>query len=124
MPDIAPVLVQQCTGCRGAQQSEGDYCLHTFADLLKPGGCQTKPVVPGKPQESELFRRLTTTKADDRMPPGDDPLRPIAVGLVRRWIAAGAKFDGTDLGVPLKSILPPRNRPLAHPKSTPLPLRF
>ena len=123
LPDIAPVLVQQCTGCHGAQKSKGDYRLHTFADLLKPGGSQTKPVVPGKPQESELFRRLTTTKADDRMPPGDDPLSATEVDLVRRWIAAGAKFDGTDLGVPLKSILPPRNHPLAPEKyTTPAPV--
>jgi hypothetical protein len=113
LQDVAPVLVQRCAACHGGQKAKGDYRLHTFDELLKPGGSDEKPVVPGKPDESELYRRITESDAAKRMPPGDDPLAPAEVEAVRRWIAAGAAFDGQDRAAALKSILPPRKHPAA-----------
>jgi WD40 repeat protein len=88
--------------------------------LLKPGSSDNKPIAPGKPEESELYRRLTTDKSADRMPPGDDPLSAEEIGLVKRWIAAGAPFDGADSSALLKTLLPPRHHPLA-PEKYPAP---
>jgi WD40 repeat protein len=111
LQDVAPVLTRRCTGCHGAQKAKGDYRLHTFNELLKHGASDGASVVPGKPDESELFRRISGIDAAKRMPPGDDPLGPDDIVAIRQWIAAGAAFDGKDRDALLKSILPPRRHP-------------
>ena len=52
-------------------------------------------VVAGKPERSELHRRITTTDVDDHMPPRDAArqLTATEVELVRRWIEQGAKWE-------------------------------
>ncbi|MCG8651270.1 MAG: DUF1553 domain-containing protein, partial [Pirellulales bacterium] len=61
-----------------------------FADL---GGGAV--IVPGKPDESELYRRLVTEDEDERMPPADahKPLTEQQVEQIRRWIAQGAEYQ-------------------------------
>jgi mono/diheme cytochrome c family protein len=49
-----------------------------------------KVVVPGRPEESELFRLLTSTD-DLRMPPAPaEPLTPEEIATIREWILEGA----------------------------------
>jgi serine/threonine protein kinase len=48
-------------------------------------------VVPGKPEESELFQLITSKDDDIRMPSmGEDPLPPEAIATIRQWIEEGA----------------------------------
>lgn len=50
-----------------------------------------KVVVPGKPEESELFKLLTTDDEEARMPPGKRKrLSEQEIDVVRRWIVEGA----------------------------------
>ena len=51
-------------------------------------------LVPGKPEESELYRRISAEDATQRMPPAKSNLRLTAdeVALLRRWIAEGAEY--------------------------------
>jgi len=118
LPDVAPVLVGRCASCHGGVKARGDYKLHTFGDLLKPGASDAKPIVSGKPLESELYRRLVATDPKERMPPGDDPLSAAEIATVKAWITAGGTFDGKDSSAALKSILPPRKHP-APPEKYP-----
>ncbi|HEX4129771.1 MAG TPA: c-type cytochrome domain-containing protein [Pirellulales bacterium] len=111
--DVAPILTSRCTGCHGAVKMEGDYRLHTFEYLQKPGASDELPVLPGKPAESELFRRLIEVDESVRMPQDDDPLASAEIEIVKHWIAAGAKFDGADTAASIKSLMPPRQHPLA-----------
>ena len=70
--DIRPLLSDNCFACHGpdAKQRKADLRLDTregaLADLDG-----TSAVVPGKPSESELVRRVTTDDEDDLMPPPD-----------------------------------------------------
>jgi hypothetical protein len=52
--------------------------------------------VPGKAEESELIRRVTSDDADERMPPVrlGKPLSKAEVETLRAWIAAGAPYEG------------------------------
>ena len=113
MSDVAPTLVSRCVSCHTGTKARGEYKLDSFENLLQPGASGEKPVVPGKPEESELYRRLVSTDVAERMPPGDDPLNPDDIAIIKKWIAAGGTFDGSGRTVSLKSILPPRR----HPKS-------
>jgi WD40 repeat protein len=110
MRDIAPLLTARCTACHGAIKEEGNLRLHTYERLMEGAD---PLVVPGQPEKSELLRRLTTTDAEERMPREDDALTSAQVELFRRWIAAGAKFDGADTKTPFKTQFGPREHPAA-----------
>jgi WD40 repeat protein len=111
--DVAPLLVGRCVSCHSGQKPKGGYKAHTFDALLAPGKTGETPVVPGKPDESELLRRLVDTDPAVRMPPDDSPLSPSEIDAVRKWIAAGAGFDGPDKTAALTTYLAPRKHPSA-----------
>ncbi len=111
--DIAPILLRRCAGCHGERTNLGGWRAHTFAALSKKGSSGVSPLVPGKPEESEIYRRLLAKDESIRMPKSDDPLAPEQLSLVKRWIASGAKFDGGSPGALLKTLLGPRVHPAA-----------
>jgi len=111
--DIAPILNRRCAGCHGAKKIQGGYRLHAFRNLLTPGDSGEIPVVPGKPAESELFRRVVASDTELRMPQLDDALSDRETAAIRNWIAQGAKFDGADRTAAFRAIMPPRQHPQA-----------
>ena len=104
--EIAPLLVQKCQACHAAADPKGDYQLTTFELLLKPGASSSASVTPGKADESELLRLVSSTDKDERMPKDGDPLTAEQIGLIKRWIEEGAKFDSPDPKATLASIVP------------------
>src|SRR4051812_23366151 len=118
MRDIAPLLVQRCTSCHGAIKDEGGARFHTYERLL-----DSAVIVAGQPEKSELFTRLVADDPDDRMPREDTALTAAQIDLFRRWIKAGAKFDGADPKVALKTLFGPREHPAApatYPTAVPV----
>jgi WD40 repeat protein len=109
---VAPILAKHCVACHGAKKPEGDFQLHTFTRLMKTGASELPAIVPGKPDESYLVELITSADSDVRMPKESEPLASADIEVVRRWISAGAKFDGPDVVAPIESYLP---KP-AHPK--------
>lgn len=121
--DIAPILRAKCVACHNAEKSKGGYRLHTFADLAKPGDSGDVPVVSGKPARSKLHQVLITADADERMPQKDDPLPPVQIALMARWIEQGARFDGADPKAGLDSLVarvPHREPPAVYPRPVPV----
>lgn len=111
--EIAPIVTTRCAGCHGDKKGEGDYRLHTFDFLIAAGTSGSAVVVPGRPEKSELFRRLNDPEPTTRMPQEDDKLSAAEIDAVRRWIAQGAKFDGTDRRASIRSQMPARVHPAA-----------
>ncbi len=109
--DIAPILLEKCLACHGAKKAEGGYRVDTFAHLLTAGDSELTSVTGGKPGESEALRRIASDDADVRMPAEGDALAAAQVALVKRWIEAGAKYDGGDEHAPLAAIVPPPVHP-------------
>jgi hypothetical protein len=93
--DIRPMLSDACYVCHGPDGSKRESKLRldtragAFAEIDG-----VKMIVPGKPDQSELYRRLTSKDSDDRMPPAKAKRRlaPAQVALVRRWIEEGAPW--------------------------------
>jgi len=93
---IRPILAANCFACHGPdeEQREADLRLDTqegaFIDL---GGYQA--IVPGKPDDSELYKRLVSKDDEERMPPPDAKKHVTAeqITLIRRWIEQGAKWQ-------------------------------
>ena len=58
--------------------------------------CVCTALVPGKPSESELIRRLHSTDPDDLMPPPETHKSITAAQreMLARWIEQGAEYQG------------------------------
>lgn len=101
--DVRPILSQNCFFCHGPDENErkggtkesGGLRLDTANGQRQDLGGYFA-VVPGKPEASDLLRRITTTDTDDVMPPAGSgkKVTPEQVELLRRWIAEGARFSG------------------------------
>ena len=90
--DIRPILSDKCFQCHGPDKNhrKGDLRLDVRDDAIA-----AKAIVPGKPDTSALIERITTTDADDLMPPAEShkSLTPAQRDTLRRWIAEGAKYE-------------------------------
>ena len=93
--DVVPIFQMRCAKCHGKRRREGDLDLRTLASRLK-GGRSGPAIVPGNPEESLAFQRITAGE----MPPPDmlfeNQVRPPSseeVEVLRRWIADGARAD-------------------------------
>ncbi|MFO0011363.1 MAG: c-type cytochrome domain-containing protein [Planctomycetota bacterium] len=96
--EVVPLLTRYCVGCHGAQEPEAELQMHTFS-ALRRGGVSGAVVVPGKPDESLLWRRITGID-EPKMPPEDSPQpNDEERKILEAWIVAGAK--GTDAAIPL-----------------------
>jgi Protein of unknown function (DUF1553)/Protein of unknown function (DUF1549)/Planctomycete cytochrome C len=83
--------------------------LDTFEGATKDRGGY-RAITPGKPDESELLRRVTAQNAGEVMPPPrakKPAVTPQEAELLRRWIAQGAKYEGHWAFQPLKEGPPP-----------------
>jgi hypothetical protein len=108
--DIQPILATRCFACHGPDESKrkAELRLDTKEGLLGSAG-RAGVVNPGKPDESELFRRITVDSVDDRMPPAEfaKPLSESERALLRRWIEQGAKWKGHWSFLPISWPKPP-----------------
>jgi dipeptidyl aminopeptidase/acylaminoacyl peptidase len=110
---IAPILLKSCQGCHGPSDAKGGFQLFNFTALMKAGDSSSASVTPGKPDDSELLRLISSSDAEERMPKEADPLPAEKIALVKRWIEEGAKYDGPDPAATLASIAPKEPHPAA-----------
>ena len=108
--DIRPILSDRCFICHGPDSAKrkADLRLDQFesATLRRQG---VAPIVPGKPEESELLRRVACLDPDDLMPPPGSNKRAISAEereLLSRWIEQGAAYEAH------WAFVPPRRPPL------------
>jgi len=94
--DIRPLLSDTCFACHGpdAQKVKGGLRLDQRELALQPAKSGKRAIVPGKPSESELVKRLRTTDPDDRMPPEEKgvPLTDAQRATLERWVAEGGEY--------------------------------
>jgi mono/diheme cytochrome c family protein len=101
--DIAPIFVANCTGCHGTNQPRNNFSLNTMESLLR-GGDRGEPLLPGKPADSLLIKKLMGTADGARMPMNRPPLEDAVVAKIEKWIEEGAKFDGPDAKQPIAEV--------------------
>ena len=93
--DIRPILSDNCFECHGPDEEsrEGDLRLDREEDVFADR--ETPVLVRGKPAASELFRRITSTDADVRMPPqgSGETLSQAQIEKIRQWITTGADWQ-------------------------------
>src|SRR5437868_1043172 len=112
--DVRPILAARCFKCHGPD--DGARRAKLRLDSLEgatTGGQSGEPaVVPGKPDKSELVRRVLATDEKEQMPPAalKNPLSDREKAILKEWVAAGAKYDPHWAFVPPKRPAPPLSR--------------
>jgi hypothetical protein len=94
--DVRPILSDKCFSCHGFDEKARQADLRL--DVRESAVAENESVaaiVPGKPNESELIRRIESGDDSERMPPPDSKksLSEKEQQLLRRWIAEGATYQ-------------------------------
>ena len=109
--DIRPLLSESCFPCHGPDEAtlEAGLRLDTREGALTERDSGGPVIVPGDPELSELYLRITAEDPDERMPPADfvGQLGAEEIELIRRWVALGAKRDAHWAFIPpIRSAIP------------------
>ena len=112
--NIRPIFSDKCFKCHGPDASKREANLRLdIADSAFVALKETKgafALVAGKPEMSELYKRVSSTDATFMMPPPEShlsALTPLEIQLIKKWIEQGAKYE--------------KHWAFTAPKKTPLP---
>ena len=95
--DVQPILAEHCVLCHGAdpKQRKAKLRLDVRESAIKGGSSGEAAIVPGQPEKSELFRRISSHDDDYVMPPPSQkkPLSPAQIQVLKQWITEGARYE-------------------------------
>ncbi|HUV97494.1 MAG TPA: c-type cytochrome domain-containing protein, partial [Acidobacteriaceae bacterium] len=88
---INPILDENCVSCHGEAKTKGGLRLDSY-ELLMRGGKHGGVIIPGKPEQSLLLKRVTLPPDHKQFMPaeGKPPLKPEEIAWIRAWILDGA----------------------------------
>lgn len=93
---IRPILSSTCFKCHGpdGEERKGGLRLDVREGALEKLESGEKAIVPGKPDESELVRRILSDDPNERMPPKSHlkQLTDKEKEALRQWVAEGAEY--------------------------------
>ncbi len=103
---IRPILSDNCYRCHGPDAKSRQAGLR----LDQQESAYEQAVVPGKPQESEMIRRISSKDPAYRMPPpaaSAKPLTDAEVATLTEWVKQGAEYKPHWAFItPVKAALP------------------
>lgn len=83
--DVLPILLANCTRCHSGEAPPNGLRLDSYEHLIA-GSLYTPELQPGRPEDSPLLIFITK----GTMPPDAPALSEEEMGIIRRWIEAGA----------------------------------
>ncbi len=113
--EIRPIFSDTCFQCHGPDEAKrkAGLRLDERASAVKPSESGEIAIVPGKPEESELVKRLRASDPEDVMPPPKlhKTITPAQIATIERWIAEGAEYQGHWAFIAPKRTEPPHVNP-------------
>ncbi len=115
--DVRPILSENCFLCHGQDPKHrgGDLRLDIREDAIADRD-DGAAIVPGKPMESAIIKRMITTDPDLLMPPPEAHMKvlpPEQIQVIKDWIKAGANYDPHwSFVVPKKPAVPVGSNPV------------
>ena len=114
--DIRPILSENCFHCHGqdSQKRMANLRLDTFAGATANHG-RTIALLPGQPESSALYQRITSDQKARRMPPvsSNRSLTPAQIAILKRWIEEGGAYSQHWAFVPpVRPAIPKAREPL------------
>ena len=108
LPDnVKQIVDRSCTPCHGATKQMADLRLDTPAALRRM-------IVPGKPDSSTLFQRISGASDQPRMPLGGK-LPDTEIAALRTWILNYTEQNHWAFIAPKRPILPPASKWTRNP---------
>lgn len=110
---IRPILSDKCFACHGPDANKRQAGLRldimdsAYAPLKETKGAFA--IVPGKPELSELIKRVSSTDPEYQMPTPESHLGSLStkeIALLTAWIQQGAKYEKH------WAFIPPKKQPL------------
>ena len=116
--DVRPILSDKCFACHGPDKNKQEAGLrldieaNAKAPLRETRGAYA--IVPGKPEASELIKRITSTDPSYQMPVPESHLGALnndEIDILTRWIRQGAHYERHWAFIPPeKTVLPEIDR--------------
>ena len=124
--DVAPILERRCLACHNERDRRGGLSLHSKQAAFK-GGESGLVIARGDLKASYLLDLVTPSDGVAEMPKDEQPLKPVELETLRRWIAGGADWPEEAVLVPptlwsLKPLTRPQV-PSDRPRSDSFPIR-
>ena len=96
--DIRPIMADTCFRCHGPDPSSrmANMRLDLREEATRPNRAGRTPIVPGKPEQSQIVDRVFHQSAARLMPPpsAHKELTAQQKETIRRWVAEGAVYEG------------------------------
>ncbi|MEJ0103395.1 MAG: PSD1 and planctomycete cytochrome C domain-containing protein [Bacteroidota bacterium] len=98
--DVRPILSDKCYACHGpdANKRKANFRIDipdsVYAPLKETKGAFA--FVPGKPEESEVFKRISSADPTYQMPVPESHLGLLSeyeIAVIKKWIKQGAKYE-------------------------------
>ncbi|MTB50994.1 DUF1553 domain-containing protein [Lewinella sp. W8] len=112
--DIRPIFNERCVSCHGGVKQSGGFGLVFRENALKETASGKFAIVPGKPGQSELLKRIRHDNPEWRMPLEEAPLTNEEADLIERWIWEGAAWAPHWAYQPPREIAPEERAPHGH----------
>lgn len=89
---VKPIINKKCIACHGGVKKQGGFSF-LFEEEAKAKLKSGKyAIVPGKPNQSEMIRRLQLEDPEERMPYHHEGLPKEEIKIFTDWIRQGAKW--------------------------------
>ena len=122
--DVRPIMSDACFRCHGPDESSrmAGLRLDIREQALRPTKSGRVPIVPGKPDASEMIRRIFSDDSRVAMPPAfaDKHLTESQKETLRQWVAEGAKYEGHWSFQPVQRPVAPEVREKGAPIRNPI----
>jgi uncharacterized membrane protein/mono/diheme cytochrome c family protein len=93
---VRSIFAHHCYKCHGPEKVKGDLRLDN-KEMIFRGGESGPIFIPGNPDESEIYKRITLPKGhEDVMPQKGRLLSEKQISTIRFWIQQGAPWPNTD----------------------------
>ncbi len=96
--DVRPILSENCLSCHGPDSGkrQAGLRLDVSDQSMWKGESGEIAIVPGSPDKSQMVHRITSTDAEQQMPPpaSGKKLTPKQIATLQQWIAEGAEYKG------------------------------
>ncbi|MEX2306893.1 MAG: PSD1 and planctomycete cytochrome C domain-containing protein [Pirellulales bacterium] len=108
--DVLPILAENCYACHGTDKAarEADLRLdQRESAILDRDG--THAIAPGRPVQSELWKRIVSSDPQFVMPPPETGrrLNEAQREVLRRWVSQGAAYEPHWAYIPPQHVEPP-----------------
>ncbi|MBO9565571.1 MAG: DUF1553 domain-containing protein [Niastella sp.] len=100
--EVKPIINKKCISCHGGVKRQGGFSLLFRSEALANTESGKPAIIPGKPGQSEMIRRLTLKDHEERMPYHEEPLTEEEINTLSTWIKQGANWGDHWAYVPVK----------------------